>query len=75
MGDKGTMDALVREMASLRIDPSNPYMKGLAVLLENPAHRLIAYYRELLPKVDGVSKRNATAILAFLEKKIFGECT
>jgi hypothetical protein len=69
------MDALLQEMATLRIDPSNPYMKGLAVLLENPAHPLIAYYRELVPKLEGVSKRNATMILAFLEKKIFTECT
>jgi hypothetical protein len=63
------MDDLKKEMKTLRIDPTNPYMKGLAVLLETPTNRLVEYYRELVPKVEGVSKKNAVAILANLEKK------
>jgi hypothetical protein len=67
------MDELKKEMRAMRIDPLNPYMKDLAVLLEDPTHRLIEYYRELVPKVEGVLKRNALANLATLEKKMLSE--
>lgn len=67
------MDACQLELASLRVDPDNPYMQCLKPLFAPPSVEpldgLISYYENLLGTVAGKQRDFVSDSLAAFRKK------
>lgn len=68
------MEALQKELASLKVDPSNPYMQCLADVLEPPTTiyltNLRKYYEGLSLSATGKKREVVEKLLSDLKKKI-----
>jgi hypothetical protein len=76
MDAKSALEACRLELASLRVDPDNPYMQCLTPLFAPPSEEhldhLISYYERLLGTVAGKQRDVVAASLAaFRQKKHF----
>ena len=68
------MEKLNEELAAMKMDNANPYMKCLADLLQPPTktylNNLLRYYENMMPTIQGKKRDVVQKLISDLKKKI-----